>query len=98
MVLDTVHENWPLCRAFWVLAGVIAFMHSTIAIFVSFTACVPEVKRIDVHAARHVGDHVLMMHDPPVLRPDGLDELRELVGAHSWLAKVVHLCFDTILN
>ena len=69
-------------------------MH-TIVVLVSLGAGMPEVK--DVPAAWIMRNDILVMNDPPVLRPDGLDELRELVGAHSWLAKVVHLCFDTIL-
>jgi len=98
MVLYFMIKNAPLLSAAWIFAGVIALTNGAVTIFIYLRAGVLKAKRIDVYAARHVGHDVLVMHDPPVLRPDFLHELREFVSADSRLAKVVHLSFDAVLD
>jgi hypothetical protein len=98
MVLYLMIQNAPLLSAAWVFAGVIALTNGAVTIFIHLRAGVLKAKRIDVYAAGYVGYDVLVMHDPPVLRPDSLHELREFLSAHSRLAKVVHLSFYAVLD
>ena len=98
MVLYLMIKNAPLLSAAWIFAGVIALTNGAVTIFIYLRAGVLKAKRIDVNAARYVGHDVLVMHDPPVLRPDSLHELREFVSADSRLTKVVHLSLDAVLD
>ena len=95
MVLDVELKRTPLCSTGWVFTSVVAGVH-TIVVLVSLGAGMPEVK--DVPAAWIMRNDILVMNDPPVLRPDCLDERREFLSANSWLTKVVHLSLNTIFN